>query len=253
MRNRATAARVAPRLGLFGSLAFHAAIIVAALVTWTHKLDIADLSTPIVPVDLVTFADKTNIAPMTTEAPKPQEEPPQPPPTPTPVPPTPPPVAEAAPSPLEKAMPMQRPTPPKDKFDINNIVSLLDKRQAAAPKNAKVGAQNIKGIGAQNAMTADLRALLQSEIYRCWSPPVGTPHPEKLIVSYQLFLNRDGTIAQPPHLTADSSLADPYMRAAAEAARRAIYTCAPYKLPADRYSQWRDVTFVFDPRDMMGQ
>ena len=36
-------------------------------------------------------------------------------------------------------------------------------------------------------MTADLRSMLQSEIYRCWSPPVGAPHPEKLIVSYELY------------------------------------------------------------------
>jgi len=66
-------------------------------------------------------------------------------------------------------------------------------------------------------------------------------------VSYELFLNRDGSVAQPPQLTADSAAAaagDPYMRAAAEAARRAIYTCAPYTLPADRYNQWHDVTFV---------
>ena len=251
MRNRATADRQASRLGLAGSLALHAGIIAVTFFTWAHRLDIIDQSSPIVPVDLVTFADKTNIAPMAKEELRPVDEQPA---APSLTVSMQPPKFEVAPA--AKPAPVQNPAPKQETFDINNIQAMLAKRQAAAPKNAKVGSQNVKGIGDQSAMTADLRAMLQSEIYRCWSPPVGAPQPEKLIVSYELFLNRDGTVARPPQLTADSSAAtvsDPYMRASAEAARRAIYTCAPYKLPADRYNQWHDVTFVFDPRDMMGQ
>jgi type IV secretory pathway VirB10-like protein len=235
-----------------GSLVLHVGIIAVMFFTWTHKLDIVDQAPPVVPVDLVTLADKTNITPMVTQEPKPPQVMEQPTPPPLPVI-LQPPKFEVAPA--AKPVPVQKPAPKQETFDINNVQAMLDKRQAAAAKNAKVGSRNIKGIGDQSAMTADLRAMLQSEIYRCWSPPVGAPHPEKLIVSYELFLNRDGSVAQPPQLTADSSSAatsDPYMRAAAEAARRAIYTCAPYKLPADRYNQWHDVTFVFDPRDMVG-
>jgi len=43
------------------------------------------------------------------------------------------------------------------------------------------------------------------------------------------------------------------MTAAAEAASRAIYQCAPYNLPAKRYSDWRDINLRFDPREMMNQ
>jgi hypothetical protein len=232
-----------------GSLALHAGIIAVTFFTWTHRLDIIDQAPPIVPVDLVTLADKTNVAPMVKEEPQPIEELLTAPPLPVSMQP---PKFEVAPSP--KPAPVQKPKP--EVFDINNIQAMLAKRQAVAPKNAKVGSQNVKGIGDQSAMTADLRALLQSEIYRCWSPLVGAPHPEKLIVSYELFLNKDGSVARSPQLTAESSAAaasDPYMRAAAEAARRAIYTCAPYNLPANRYNQWHDVTFTFYPRDMMGQ
>jgi hypothetical protein len=262
MKNRPTALNVAPRLGWLGSLLLHAGIIAATLFTWSHTLELPDESTPVVPVDLVTLADKTNIAPMITEAPKPPEEQPQPQEQPQPIP-QPQPQPKAAPQPVEAAptldrVPSPKPAPPKpkDKFDINNIMALLDKKKSAAPtqKNARLGTQNIKGVGAMDAMTADLRSLLQSEVYKCWSPPVGSPHPEKLIVSYELFLRRDGTIAQAPQLLGTGGSAnDPYMRAAVEAARRAIYTCAPYKLPADRYNQWRDVNFVFDPREMIGQ
>ena len=250
MRNSATADRLTPRFGLVGSLVLHAGIIAVTFFTWTHRLDIIDQSTPIVPVDLVTLADKTNVAPMVKEELPPITEQPTPAPLPAILQP---PKFEVAPE--AKPVPVQNPAPKQEAFDINHIQAMLDKRLAAAPKNAKAGSRNVQGIGDQSAMTADLRTLLQSEIYRCWSPPVGAPHPERLIVSYELFLNRDGSVAQPPQLTADSSSAtagDPYMRAAAEAARRAIYTCAPYQLPADRYNQWHDVTFVFDPRDMVG-
>jgi outer membrane biosynthesis protein TonB len=238
-------------LGLVGSLVLHAGIIAVTFFTWSHRLDIVDQASPVVPVDLVTLADKTNVAPMVKEEPQPIVEQPTLPPLPVSLQP---PKFEVAPE--AKPVPVTKPAPKPETFDINNIQAVLDKRQAVASKNAKVGPRNVKGIGDQSAMTADLRTMLQSEIYRCWSPPVGAPRPEKLIVSYELFLNRDGSVAQPPQLTADSAAAaasDPYMRAAAEAARRAIYTCAPYTLPADRYNQWHDVTFVFDPRDMMGQ
>jgi len=45
-----------------------------------------------------------------------------------------------------------------------------------------------------------------------------------------------------------------YTRAASEAASRAVYQCQPYRLPADRYSLWREINPLrFDPRQMMGQ
>jgi outer membrane biosynthesis protein TonB len=266
--------RVASPAGWIGAVALHVAIIAATLFTWSHKLDIAD-QTPVVPVDLVTLSDKTNIQAMVKQAPKlpPKEEaqPPAPEPVQQPVaaaPPeetAPPPPEEAAAEPIlkkppppvapkTKPQPDQKPEKKKESFDINNIMALLDKRApaAASAPNAKVGNRTIKGIGDQNAMTADLKSMLQSMIYKCWSPPVGAPNAADLVVQFELFLNPDGTIAQPPQLIGNSS-GSPYARAAAEAARRAIYTCAPYQLPADRYAQWRDVGFNFDPRQMIGQ
>lgn len=227
------------------SLALHVGLAVALFVSFSRKIDLPLDSTPIVPVDLVTIADQTNIAPME----KPVDNPP--PPTPQDL--APPPTPDLAPPKLELA-PDIKPTPkPKEKpkeaeksFDINDITKLLAKK-----KPAKVAARNVQGVGAQSAMTADLASILVSEIYRCWSPPTGTPHPERLIVKYEVFLNRDGTVAQPPQLAPESASAvagDPYMAAAAGAARRAIYTCSPYQLPADKYAQWRNFTFNFDPR-----
>ena len=44
-------------------------------------------------------------------------------------------------------------------------------------------------------MTADLADALKSQIYRCWSPPVGAPNANDLVVDFDLQLNPDGTVA----------------------------------------------------------
>lgn len=271
--------RLSP-LGLIAAVLLHVLIIGATLFSFAHKLDITTEEAPVVPVDLVTLAQKTNLRAMVkVQPPAPPKDDVQPaPPTPQPVVTPPPPqpkpetpdeapsepaIAKAEPAPVPTAKPVEKPPAPpkpqKQAFDINNIAALLNKQQpaAASARNAKVGPHNVKAFGAADAMTADLQDSLRSQIAQCWSPPVGAPHAEDLIVDFDLFLNKDGSVAQPPQLAGDSASAassNPYTRAAAEAARRAIYECAPYKLPADRYDQWREINpFHFDPRQMMGQ
>jgi outer membrane biosynthesis protein TonB len=255
-------------LGLIGSLALHGLIIAGMMFTFTRKLDIIDQSSPVVPVDLVTLAARTNVMPAAKPLPKPLPEPstpdtrqtavPQPAPPPESAPPP-----EAAPAesavmaPPPPATPRhEKPKTEKKSFDVDNVLALLNKVAPSSSRSAaRTADRATQGIGAETAMTADLQSMLLSEIKPCWSPPVGAPHPEDLIVDFDVMLNPDGSVARPPQLLAQSSQSadDPYFRAAAEAARRAIYTCAPYKLPADSYAYWREISdFRFDPRQMMG-
>lgn len=251
--------------GWIGALTLHVAIVAATFITWQHKFDIVN-ETPFVPVDIVTLADTTNVAPTVREEPKiePQEEfaaiqpdaatPPD---------------IDAEPAPDENAKPLEqkpqstpvpspreetKPRPEKKKAPADPMAALLDQltKPEAAPKNARVANQKVDGIGRMNAMTADLQAMIQGMIYKCWNPPAAAPHPERLIVTYRVFLNPDGSVAQAPQLTATSSSGDPYLQAAKDSAVRAIYVCAPYSLPASRYQQWRDITITFDPRKMAG-
>jgi outer membrane biosynthesis protein TonB len=261
-------------LAWIGSVGLHAIIVLAMLFTVARTLDIVD-QTPVVPVDLVTLGPKTNVMAMVKAVKAPPKDvpapaPPQPDQIKTPVP-TPAPPQEAEPSPpkpqeMAKAEPTPTPqakpkpaAPDKQKSQDQQLAALLNKltAPAATPKNVKTGPRTTPGIGAQNQMVADLQSSLASQIYACWSPPVGAPKAEELVVEFDLFLNPDGSVARPPQLTAQFAAAaatDPYTRAAADSARRAIYQCAPYKLPADRYSQWKEIyPFHFDPRTMMGQ
>ncbi|HJW40097.1 MAG TPA: hypothetical protein VJ476_02590 [Rhizomicrobium sp.] len=258
-----------PRVGVVVALMLHAAVVAATLFSWQHKLEIADQSPPVVPVDLVTVGEKTNIAPTVQKIVTPRRETPAPSPAqPTPAPaPAPPPKAEAAPQllptpqakpaplPQPAAKPTPAPTPTKPKTDafadlLNNLT-----KPAATPRNARVADRTVKGIGAMNAMTMDLVDALKNQIAQCWSPPVGGPNSEQLRPQFHLQLNRDGTVVGMPQLTAQSAAeaaGNPYMRAAADAARRAIMTCQPYKLPPDKYDTWRDITSLdFDPSKMV--
>ena len=146
------------------------------------------------------------------------------------------------------------------KVSAKDFAALLNKLAAPAtpPKNAKLSNRTITGVGAQNLMTADLADSLKSQIYQCWSPPVGAPNANDLVVDFALHLNRDGTVGGlqlTPETIARAS-GNPYTRAAAEAASRAIYQCQNqgYRLPPERYSEWSEINPLrFDPRQMMNQ
>jgi outer membrane biosynthesis protein TonB len=250
-------------VGLIGAVLLHLAIIAVTLFTWEHRLDIVQESPPVVPVDLVTVAQKTNIAPTIRVEHKIEPMPiPQPaPPTNlnTQTPPLPQPQEKSELAPQPEVKPAPKPQPPK-KTAEDPLAKIFNQWAAQTPhqqqQNAKPAQTTHKGIGQQNANTMDLVDALRNEIEQCWSPPTGAPHPEDLIVYIELTLTPDGRVSGAPHLTAQSQAAEsgnPFMRAAADAAVRAIYVCSPFKLPPERYADWRDSTIKFDPRDLAGQ
>jgi len=265
-RMRPTTAR-GPRYGVVGSLLFHGLIFAALLFTFQRNFN-APEETHVVPVDLVTIADQTNVAAQAPPQPEPQkmDTPPpalEPPPEPQ--------MQEVEPAPepeipkfdiaKEKPKPEEKPPqPPKEtkKQQATDFNALLNKLTTPDKpvKTAKAGPRVIQGVGAGNMMTASLVDALRSQIARCWSPPTGAPNAQDLIVEFAMALNPDGTVGrlQMTMGTAAAAASNPYTRAAAEAASRAIYQCQPYRLPPDRYSDWRDINpFHFDPRQMMGQ
>ena len=243
--------------GVVASVLFHGLILAATLFTF-HQNFASPEDSHVVPVDLVTISDKTNVTAQAPPTPAQPEKIDIPPPSPL----TPPPEPE-----LQEPEPA--PEPPMPQFKIakekpvetrkqqqQDFNALLNKLTAPdkPTKEAKAGPRVIQGIGAGNMMTADLADALRGQIYRCWSPPTGAPNANDLIVDYDLSLNTDGTVArlQMTPGTAATAALNAYTRAAAEAASRAIYECQPYKLPQDRYSMWQEINPLrFDPRKMM--
>jgi outer membrane biosynthesis protein TonB len=259
-RMRPTTAARSP-FGILGSLLFHALIFAAAFFSFHRNFDTPPDS-HVVPVDLVTIADTTNVAAQAPPAPEKMDTPPpalEPPPEPQ--------LQEVEPAPVppmpqfkiakEKPETVDKPAPTKKAMqqDFNALLNKLTAPEKTV-KTAKAGPRVIQGVGMGNMMTADLADALRSQISRCWSPPTGAPDARDLVVSFDLSLNPDGTVGrlQMTPGTIAAAGGNSYTRAASEAASRAIYQCQPYRLPADRYNLWREISpFNFDPRQMMNQ
>jgi hypothetical protein len=256
---RPTTARQSPA-GLVISVLLHAGLLAGTYFTW-NRLVVMSPESHAVPVELV-VAEQTNIR---AEAPPEDQKLPQ---KPTMEEPQLPDFIQAEPGPMPPVPQIniikpkldsdQTDQPKSKKQIVQDADAVLNKilAQAEVPKNAKAGPKIIQGQGNQSLATADLADALKSQIYKCWNPPVGAPNADDLVVDFDVQLNPDGTVANRPQLSGNTAAAmgNPYTRAAAEAASRAIYQCAPYNLPAKRYSEWHEINPLrFDPRDMMNQ
>ncbi len=224
----------------------HVGLVVALFVSFSKKLDIPDSVMPMVPVDLVTVGDENNVKPTVKPDVIPpdveEQQPAQPP--------------DVAPPKIDVApdtKPDVKPKPEKktdaEKFDINDIEKLLAKKK---PANAQIAARTVQGVGAGTAMTADLQTVLASQIYRCWSPPAGAINAAALIVTYDIYLDRGGNVTGEPKLLSAGAPFNTPRDAANQAAYRAIKACQPYKLPGNRYAEWRHFSFNFNPHDVVG-
>jgi hypothetical protein len=177
---------------------------------------------------------------------------------------------------LAKARPRKKPTPPtpaedKDDFNLDNIAALLDKtptEDKKAPVVEKDDSEFSKmfadlmdndqeAVGLGNDMTISEMDALEAHIARCWRLPSGAANPEELVVDLRVFLNRDGSLASPPEVISSGASTfggNTFVRAAEDAARRAVVKCAPYDfLPDDKYDRWDDFTMTFDPAKMIGR
>ncbi|HKQ11750.1 MAG TPA: hypothetical protein VJS85_11210 [Rhizomicrobium sp.] len=255
---RPTTAR-GPRYGVALSALFHGLIFTAALFSFHRNFETPPDS-HVVPVDLVTIADRTNVTAQSPSTP-PAETMERPVPSALEAPPEPE-MLEAEPAPVppmpqfdiakEKPKPVDKPQPTRKAMqqDFNDLLNKLTAPDKPV-KTAKTGPRAIQGVGAGNQMTADLADALKSQIYRCWNRPEGyaADRANDLVVQFDLELAPDGRV-----IRADSASVSPgnpsrYNYAAGIAARNAIYSCQPYRLPPERYNQWREINpMTFDPR-----
>ncbi len=176
---------------------------------------------------------------------------------------------EAAPlAPAQK--PRTRPKPPakpvkttkkpdRPSFNPDEIAALLNKQESAGggdpspaetPQTFGVNAGSIDAAMTQSEQDAMIGAL-RNRLAQCWNPPRGVREAGSLRVTVGIALLPDGSLATDPKIL-DAGF-DPLSRIAAESAIRAVQICAPYDmLPPEKYRAWREIEFVFDPREMLG-
>lgn len=151
----------------------------------------------------------------------------------------------------------------KKQQQADRLAALLDKdptRQGATnyatdPMNptdytgptagAQMGNAPVLSVREQDILRAQISAQLRS----CWKLPGGGGGIETTVVTLRWRLRQDGSLDGNP--VVEGGRSDMVYQIAAEAAIRAVRTCAPFNLPPDKYWAWRALTWDFDPREMM--
>lgn len=157
--------------------------------------------------------------------------------------------AEIKPEPLKtelvKPEPPKPVEPPKPLLDLARVQALLDK----TPDDPVAPTKETEEV---EKMTVSEIDLFKAQFLKCWSFPAGAKNGEDLRVEVMVSMSTNGMVSSGPEVVNREKLGDPYFRAAAESVLRAIKRCQPFRLPVEKYKDWREIKFGFDPRLMLG-
>jgi len=187
------------------------------------------------------------LKPKTPEPPKPEEKKPEPP----------------KPAPQVKKPDPPKPAPPKP-APRDRVDSLLDdilknKESTTKVQTPEQQPKPVQQVTRQAPAAPNLAAVVtaseiegvRSKIRPCWNFPAGVKDQAGLVVTLVVQMNQDGTPVKADLKEPGRYNNDPTYRAAADAAHRAIMNprCQPWPLSAEKFNNWRTITFNFDPRD----
>ncbi len=166
---------------------------------------------------------------------------------------------------LAKVKPRRKPKPP-DAFAsvLKTVEKLKDrppdkKKEKKKEKKETFEQQMAKALSSRSVKNNPLRPiaiseidLVRQQISECWNLPAGAKEAQDLSIEIRMVMNSDGTVRQARIMDQIRLRSDPFFRAAAESALRAVLNprCNPLKLPPEKYQQWQNMTLIFDPSQM---
>jgi len=193
------------------------------------------------------------------EEPKPEPQP-EPEPEPKPVPqkpaekpkPKPEPKKEEPKKEEPKPEPKKEPEKPAEKETQADFMSVLKNLQDSEPQDTKRDGPKLTESPTTDRMTTGELDAFRRQLSRCWSILPGAVQADALAVNLTITVNRDRTVRDVQITDKSRYGSDPYFRAAADNAIRAIKhpDCTPLDLPVDKYNTWSTITLNFDPRTM---
>jgi hypothetical protein len=137
--------------------------------------------------------------------------------------------------------------PPKPTAPVEPKKSLVERAREAARN------QSTRDFDPDAAVTVSEIQAVRQQLAQCWNVAAGARRADALAVEIEMVMNQDATVRQARVVDAARMNSDPYYRAAAESALRALGhpDCIPLKLPLDKYEVWKNFTFNFDPSKML--
>lgn len=273
--------------GRLYSALLHALFLFFSVVGLPEFLRSKPVEEPVaITVELLPISSVSNVKP--SEPPpepeqKPQEKPPEQKKPAPPVktaeaePPPPPPDAAALPDkPLEKE---KKPEPPKEKKEekvadkkkekpkedpLAAILKSVKKTAQAEQKEKKSEAKSEASESENKSMSSQYdptkqmslseKDAIASQVQKCWNVPAGAKNAQELEVFIEAEYAVDGTLikAKIGNDTMAKANGDPFVRAAAESALRAVQRCQPLQgLQQDKFAGWQYMRHRFDPKDML--
>jgi len=96
-------------------------------------------------------------------------------------------------------------------------------------------------------------AKLRTQFAGCWGVVAGAREAEKIAVVLLITVNPDRTVKNVRVQDQWRYSNNSFYRAAADAARRAVYhpDCKVLDVPPDYYDEWKEIEFNFDPAEML--
>ncbi|MSO84977.1 MAG: hypothetical protein EXR02_00340 [Rhodospirillales bacterium] len=144
------------------------------------------------------------------------------------------------PAKTDKTAKDRKPTPPpEEKFDLAEIQKTLTQKPRMHDPTKALSISEID--------------LVRQQIAQCWNLPAGAKDAHRMTVDIRVAMNLDGTVREATLREQARVQADPFYRAMAESALRAVLNprCQPFKLPPDRYDVWQIMELKFDPREIL--
>ena len=160
---------------------------------------------------------------------------------------------------LAKIKPRHKPLAPREDF-VDSVLKDVSKEKPRE-KEKKPEKKVVKNVAPapprpslDQRLTISELDSIRRQIEACWSIPAGARDAENLIVDISVVMNPDGTVQRAEIVDRSRLTSDPFYRAAAESALRAVLhpRCSPLILPPRKYQQWRRFTLSFNPKELIG-
>lgn len=236
------------RAGWVVSFIGHIGFVIMTMLAWEARSTLTPSQGAIVPIEIVDVAAESNVRALAVDVPDDEVSPTENLPS------------EAEPEP--EPAPAPQPTPQRqrrnnDEFDLSAVSGLLDKQRdpGRERQDGQRADRNQRGAGLGTAEVAALtdrvRALNARAMQRCWRMPSDLPDPERLVVTLEFDLDRNGNLRGQPRVTSPRNYTfDAPMRTAVDNAIRAVRSCDFTFFPEDpvvgpHYEVWDEIEYTF--------
>lgn len=179
---------------------------------------------------------------------------------------------EPKPAPEKPAKPAPQKQPPKKTGLSSDFLKDLPKDTPGKekPKGSRLGSDFLKGLSADKSTgkanapraaavsaqsMASLGAAIIAQVKRCYQYPSGGTDIQRIVTVLDLRMTRDGRVSLATAVDHEgiSDTNRRYVSQMDDAAKRAVYQCAPLKLPPDLYDGgWEHIQIGFHPEALGG-